>query len=116
MLRNSPLIFEPYVIGAHGLTRCFRRMRVRDPNFPPYFVRDPKASDISDEFVLSVIDRIKAEKGSWTTIDEVHEALPDADAWPYKVVLAKCRQMIAKGRIGGCGCGCRGDLTRKAVN
>ena len=30
---------------------------------------------------------------------------------PEKVVLAKIEKMIRRGRLNGCGCGCRGDLT-----
>lgn len=30
---------------------------------------------------------------------------------PAKLVLAKMRQMIKKGLLDGCACGCRGDFT-----
>lgn len=44
----------------------------------------------------------------WTWVS-MHEMQEEID-FPYKVLLAKCRQMINKGRLKGCGCGCRGDF------
>lgn len=35
------------------------------------------------------------------------EMLPDV---PPKVILAKCRSLIRRGWLEGCGCGCRGDF------
>ena len=68
-----------------------------------------KASDITDEQVLAVVDAAIA-RGRWCAlVSDVCDALP---AFPYKVVLAKIRQMINKDRLDGCGCGCRGDLRR----
>lgn len=68
-----------------------------------------KAADIPDSFVLDMIDRMRETKHRWTHVQDLMEALPHV---PYKVIQAKVRQMISKGRITGCPCGCRGDLER----
>ena len=36
---------------------------------------------------------------------------------PFKLVVAKMKQMIKKGIVDGCGCGCRGDyvITQKGL-
>ena len=70
-----------------------------------------KASDISDEAVFAVVDRVLVECGRWTVMRDLWEAFPE---FPGKVVQAKMRQMVAKGRISGCGCGCRGDFERNS--
>ncbi len=43
-----------------------------------------------------------------------HAMPPDV---PGKLVLAKMRQLIHRGVVDGCGCGCRGDfsITRKGL-
>ena len=72
--------------------------------------RKPKASDIPDATVLAVID---ANAPRWTMVHEVFNAIvADRPEMPFKVVQAKIRQMIANKRLGGCGCGCRGDFSR----
>lgn len=67
----------------------------------------PKASDIPDSIVFQAID---AKAPNWAFISDVAALVPD---FPRKVVQAKCNQMIRKGRISGCPCGCRGDLERR---
>lgn len=71
-----------------------------------------KASDLSDEGILSVL---RQRSGVWHThfpptggvMPRVYDpSLPDA---PQKVLLAKLRSMCRRGLIRGCGCGCRGD-------
>lgn len=41
-------------------------------------------------------------------VQSVLNAMPDGV--PEKLALAKMRQMIRKGTVDGCGCGCRGDF------
>ncbi len=72
-----------------------------------------KAADISDCQVFAVVDRIRSTENRWTHTDDLCEAFP---TFPYKVVLAKMRQMVNKKRIGGCGCGCRGDFERLLID
>jgi len=67
-----------------------------------------KAADIPDSIVLQAVD---AKAPHWASISDVAALVPD---FPWKVVHAKCAQMIRKGRISGCPCGCRGDLERRA--
>ena len=74
-----------------------------------------KASDISDfEIYRQVLKSVRRFRGEHNGLEPVgaiiwhiQEAL---EGYPAKVVLAKCRQMIAKKRLDGCGCGCRGDF------
>lgn len=46
-------------------------------------------------------------KTRWVMRDELCAAWPEI---PPKVIIAKARNMIAKGIIDGCPCGCRGDF------
>ena len=43
---------------------------------------------------------------SWCLIWDLEERLP---GFPRKVITAKCRQLIKRGLLEGCTCGCRGD-------
>lgn len=71
-----------------------------------------KAADIPDAVVFQAIDTVRAQRGTWAAIEDVAALVPDM---PWKIVLAKCRQMIYKKRIDGCPCGCRGDLQRRSA-
>jgi hypothetical protein len=62
-----------------------------------------KASDIPDRAIYEVV----ATKNGCCQIWDLREAIPQ---FPYKIIQAKCRQMIAHGRLRGCLCGCRGDF------
>lgn len=70
-----------------------------------------KASDLSDERILSVL---RQHEGRWHTslgpsefMPHVYDpAYPDA---PRKVLTAKLRSMKRRGLINGCECGCRGN-------
>jgi len=42
------------------------------------------------------------------TVQSVLNAMPEGT--PPKLALAKMRQMIRRGVVDGCGCGCRGDF------
>ena len=46
----------------------------------------------------------------WCLFRDIEERIPDV---PPKVILAKCRNLIKRGMLGGCGCGCRGDFEVK---
>lgn len=73
-----------------------------------------KAGDISDQAVAEEISRQSWDwRGRtwhngcrWVFVSEVADALDI----PWKVALAKVRKMIRRGDLGGCYCGCRGDL------
>lgn len=65
-----------------------------------------KAADISDQAVFDYVRSCRPRWGNWMDLcDVVLEG-----KFPAKVVHAKVRQMINKGRLDGCPCGCRGDL------
>lgn len=85
---------------------------------------DVQAKDISDKAFLSAIWQLQLEKailqsqefrfstsgfdGSpWICVWHVQGMFP---GFPEKVVAAKFRQMHKRKIIGGCTCGCRGDL------
>lgn len=50
---------------------------------------------------------LKPGQRRWVMRGEIEAALPDV---PPKVVLAKIRSLLKRKLLGGCGCGCRGDL------
>jgi hypothetical protein len=69
-----------------------------------------KASDIPDRDVLAFLAK---HQGRWSTHGDGHSMPTVQDAMPpgtpYKVQLAKMRQLHRRGFVGGCACGCRGD-------
>ena len=68
----------------------------------------PKASDISDATMLDAVARFLHEHGKpWATTWDLQEMFPE---FPLKVVVAKCGQLIWRGLMNGCTCGCRGDF------
>ncbi len=67
-----------------------------------------KAADIPDKTIWFLVAAATyQEKPTCLSTMAAEKALPE---FPEKVVMAKVRQMIAKGRLRGCPCGCRGDL------
>lgn len=86
------------------------------------------AKDIPDDVFLGAVEaeqratgkeigvRFKPSTGNydgapwamcWRVHDRVNEAM--GFAVPWKVVLAKYRQLEKRKLVDGCGCGCRGD-------
>lgn len=65
-----------------------------------------QAKDIPDEGFLAAVKAITDRKGMWANRSEVAEELPGV---PEKVILAKAKRLIERGRMEGCWCGCRGD-------
>ena len=66
-----------------------------------------KAADIQDSEILALVER-RRENGTPFTSFDIKDAL--ADRFPSKVIQAKLAQMVNKGRLIGCACGCRGDF------
>jgi hypothetical protein len=64
-----------------------------------------KAANISDELMLQTVTAVTAcgVACRW----DIESAL---SAYPKKVVMAKLKTMVAKKRLLGCACGCRGDF------
>lgn len=74
--------------------------------------RKPKASDIPDTAFLEAVRRISTDgligtRSRWVFVSEMAE---EFSPFPYKVVLAKFRQLVKRGLLDGCPCGCRGDI------
>ncbi len=68
-----------------------------------------KASDIPDDRIYEEVQRLTVEnRMSSAMLFDVQNAL--APEFSAKIVFAKVCQMINKGRLRGCNCGCRGDL------
>jgi len=66
-----------------------------------------KAADISDEeFIRAVVKCAADYGGNWAMARNVFDEFP---TFPPKVVQAKARQLLKRGWLEGCGCGCRGD-------
>jgi hypothetical protein len=76
-----------------------------------------KCSDISDRAVLEFLSLHqghwethgdRSERTSeWSRIPTVSDAMPPGT--PFKLQLAKMRQLHRREFVGGCTCGCRGD-------
>ena len=67
-----------------------------------------KASDIdTDEFLNFIRTKGADNPAGWVQQWDLQERWPDV---PPKVLLAKARGLLKRGRLGGCGCGCRGDF------
>lgn len=76
-----------------------------------------QAKDIEDDWILDIVR--EANEGRmpsrtsmpdhprWCLTYDIEERLPSV---PPKVLLAKCRSLIRRGKMHGCPCGCRGDF------
>jgi len=72
-----------------------------------------KTKDISDKAVLEYLAQFQ---GKWTSlwygnlsdVNDVYYAMPKDT--PPKVALSKMKRLHARGLVGGCPCGCRGDF------
>ena len=69
-----------------------------------------QCKDIPDRPILEFLQRYQDEWCNWIFEDErdVHRCMPLGT--PDKLVLAKMRQLMRRGLVDGCGCGCRGDF------
>ncbi len=75
--------------------------------------RKVQAKDIPDEDFIAAVAVVSqrtaaawGHKDAWANRFDVAEEL----GFPEKVVLAKAKAIIKKGRMDGCTCGCRGDF------
>lgn len=77
-----------------------------------------KAADISDDRLLRIIREFNDGSAPprvpggwsgprWALMWDLQDRLPE---FPEKVIRAKCRQLIKRGLLDGCTCGCRGDF------
>ena len=69
-----------------------------------------QCKDIPDIPILIFLAQRPDEWHNWYFGDEkdVHRCMPAGI--PEKLVLAKMRQLIKRGLVDGCDCGCRGDF------
>lgn len=72
-----------------------------------------KASDIPDAVIFNLVLQ-HARSSIGATLFDIEQD-PVLQQFPSKVIRAKLRQMVAKGRLNGCACGCRGDFTPKTA-
>jgi hypothetical protein len=71
-----------------------------------------QCKDIPDRPILEFLLGLNGRWGTWFT----YEPMPDntvvlamPKGTPEKLVCAKMRQLIKRGLVDGCDCGCRGD-------
>lgn len=65
-----------------------------------------KCSELSEEVIFAAVRLAKYPilgQNRW----EIYKAFPGV---PEKVVQAKLRNMVARKKLNGCACGCRGDF------
>jgi hypothetical protein len=69
-----------------------------------------QAKDVSDNAVLRFLESREGVWCNWSLgdVNDVSAAMPEGT--PSKVRLAKMRQLIRRGLVEGCPCGCRGDF------
>lgn len=70
-----------------------------------------QCKDIPDDVFLCALRRTPGtSSGSWRMRWEVQAALEAVTGpIPENLFLAKVRRLMARGLLGGCDCGCRGD-------
>ncbi len=77
-----------------------------------------QCKDLSTIKILTFLDQHRGQWATWQAIDtympSVGALFPDA---ADKLVRAKMAQLIGKGLVSGCSCGCRGDyeITEKGT-
>ncbi|MCX5137560.1 hypothetical protein OOK06_36445 [Streptomyces sp. NBC_00340] len=73
--------------------------------------RRMQCKDIPDAVLLDAVRRTPGVGGgTWRMRWDVQAALDEAlGPVPENLFLAKVRRLFAKGLMGGCDCGCRGD-------
>lgn len=70
-----------------------------------------QCKDIPDRPILEFLDSLNGKWANWfgnEYKESVTHAMPDGV--PEKLALAKMRQLMNRGVVDGCGCGCRGDF------
>lgn len=91
----------------NGMTPSDERILV----YPNPVRKAIQCKDIPEQPILDYLDR---RNGEWAFLwgdggeDDISTAFPKDT--PRKLMLAKLGQMIKKGLIDGCTCGCRGDF------
>lgn len=66
-----------------------------------------KASDIPEIYIYDAIEKARMPGRTSTLLPDIELELA---TYPPKVVRAKLKRMVIKGKLEGCWCGCRGDF------
>jgi len=69
-----------------------------------------QCKDIQDADVLAFLLKHKGHWCNWCFQDDRNVSASMPPGTPKKLVLAKMTQLIRRGFVGGCYCGCRGDF------
>lgn len=97
-LMSAPIPAERIVyVGTKGEPRwCRIKPRIQCKHIP-------------DLPILQFLDGLKGQWATWFggSCRSVRQAMPTGT--PVKLAQAKMRQLIRRGLVDGCGCGCRGD-------
>ena len=73
-----------------------------------------KCKDIPDQPIIDWLSKNAPDESRWATwgvgysMPTVADCMPTGT--PEKLQLAKMKQLIKRGIVNGCGCGCRGDF------
>lgn len=76
-----------------------------------------QCKDIADDVFMAAVRQTPSATpfGGWRTTWDVHETLETMiGPVPWNLLHAKARNLEAKGLLGGCTCGCRGDWHAQA--
>jgi hypothetical protein len=69
-----------------------------------------QCKDIPDSVFIDAVRATRSLGRIWRMSWEVHAELESrVGEVPWTLLLAKARKLIARGLLGGCYCGCRGD-------
>jgi hypothetical protein len=76
-----------------------------------------QCKDIPDEPILSFLLKHRGQWCNWCFENEKNVSLAMPKDTPPKLKLAKMKNLIRRGLVSGCDCGCRGDfeITQKGI-
>ncbi len=71
-----------------------------------------QCKDIPDRPILEHVKKHGGIGCTWFNLEDTPKSVIHAmpKGLPQKIVLAKMKQLIRRGVVSGCGCGCRGDF------
>ena len=76
-----------------------------------------QCKDIPDRPILELLEKSIGEWHNWCFGNDLDVRRVMPKNTPDKLALAKMRQMMRRGVVDGCSCGCRGDfeITKKGI-
>ena len=66
-----------------------------------------KTANLKTDLILATITKVAKGPSKWACLWDIQKELKD---FPEKIVLSKLKNLLRKGKIQGCTCGCRGDF------